>query len=133
MKYEKVGKIKGLLKTNNTYKEVPEEELKGPKYDARTEIRNRKDIEDDLVDTKILLQFISYAIIDIYEALDDTTKSRLKFQTTLQAFTDILRDPANNFRVDVEPDTMGKIMKIVTDELEFAQIAKSKYLDKKGV
>lgn len=114
--------------------ELKKAELNSYKMEARTIIRDisngGKDIEDDLVDTKMVLQFALYAIVDIYNQLTDEQKSSLKYRDNLAMFAPMLQDPSNKLRVDVEPDQVAKIAKILTDEVKFAQIVDEEYLSK---
>jgi len=103
------------------------------KATARAKIRAQKSLEDDLVDTKILLQFLIYGVVDIYSVLTPEQKLALAYDDNLSAFTAIMKDPNNLFRVDVETDQLARISKIVTDELTFANIAKTEYIDKKAL
>lgn len=97
---------------------------------ARAKIREVKDIEDDLTDTKIILQWLAYAVIDIYSVLTDEQKTSMAYGDNIAIFAQMLKNPDAKLRVDVEPNQLEKIQKIFSDELNFAGIAKTEYLDK---
>lgn len=100
------------------------------KKNARQKIRQSKDIEDDLTDTKIIMQWLAYAVIDIYSVLSEEQKADMAYGNNMAMFASMLQNPEAKLRVDVEPDQLLKIQKIFMDELNFANIAKTEYLDK---
>ena len=96
---------------------------------VRKKIRDFKDLEDDVVDTKVILQWVAYALSDIYSVLTDEQKENLKYGQNIDMFTAMLQVPENKLRVDVEPDPLAKVQKIFADEIMFADIVKTEYLD----
>jgi len=99
------------------------------KTEARNEIRKIKDLEDDLVDQKQLLQFMARGFSGLWESLPDDIKSDNPYKDNFDAFSDIVNN--TKFRLDLEEDAPEKIVKIITDEAKFADIVEEKYLSKK--
>jgi len=97
---------------------------------VREDIRNKKGLEDDFVDTKQVIQWLAYAVADIYSVLTATQKSNLSHGNNIAACAQMLMNPDAKLRVDVEPNQLEKISSVFADEMEFADIVKTRYLDK---
>lgn len=103
------------------------------KNNTRGIIRHKKDIEDDFADAKQIMQWMLYGILDLYSVTTPEQKSLLKYDSKFNTFAQMLSDPDVKLRVDVEIDQMSKFTNILHDEVDFANIVKSEYLDKKVV
>jgi len=97
---------------------------------VRSDIRKKKGLEDDFVDTKQVIQWLAYAVVDIYSVLSATQKSKLSHGDNIAACAQMLANPDAFLRVDVETDPLSKISSIFVDEAEYADIVKTRYLDK---
>ena len=97
---------------------------------VRQDIRNKKGLEDDFVDTKQVIQWLAYAVVDIYSVLSVTQKSNLSHGDNIAACAQMLMNPESKLRVDVEPNQLAKISSVFADEMVFADIVKTRYLDK---
>ena len=100
------------------------------KQTARTMIRQRKDIEDDLTDNKQVIQWLLYAVLDLYNALPQSQKDTLKYKNVMSNFYGLMMNDTTKLRVDVEPDPSAKLAKVLQDEIDFAEIVKTEYFDK---
>lgn len=68
------------------------DQIKKTKEFLRTEIRNMKDIEDDLTDTKIVLQNILFFISDLWEnVLTEDQKNLSKYKEVLPVLVQSLK------------------------------------------
>ena len=97
---------------------------------VRQDIRNKKGLEDDFVDTKQVIQWLAYAVVDIYSVLSATQKSKLSHGDNIADCAQMLMNPESELRVDVEPNQLAKIRSVFADEMVFADIVKTRYLDK---
>lgn len=98
------------------------------KKTARQKIRNIKDIEDDLVDQKQLLQFMANGLAGLWFSLPQDIKDENPYKNNFEVFSQIVFD--SKLRLDLESDVIAKITQIINDESKFANIVKDEYLDK---
>lgn len=99
------------------------------KQEARSDIRSIKDYEDDLCDLKQVVQFMARGFAGLWSSLPDEIKVNNPYKDNFDLFTQAVA--ATNMRVDLELDQVSKISDILQDEATFADIVKTKYLDKK--
>ena len=124
-----------LVFTEIVLSDIEKTELKNQKYiqnkklNARNEIRKVKDFEDDLTDQKILIQFLARGLVGVYSVLTDEQKANLPYKENFEIFAAAVT--ANNVRLDKEEDQVQRVMKIIQDEVTFADIAEEEYLSKK--
>jgi len=97
---------------------------------VRSDIREKKGLEDDFIDTKQVIQWLAYAVVDIYSVLSVTQKAALSHGDNIAACAQMLANPDALMRVDVETDPLAKISSVFVDEVEYADIVKTRYLDK---
>ena len=107
--------------------------LSNMKEFVRSDIRKQKSLEDDFVDTKQVIQWLAYAIVDIYGVLTDEQRLLMSYGDNIALFAQMLAQPDNLLRVDVEPDALAKISGVFADEVKFASMVKDRYLDKMWV
>ena len=100
------------------------------KKNARTKIRQVKDIEDDLTDQKQLLQFMARGFAGLWASLPQDIKDNNPYKDNFDAFSAMIIN--SNFRLDLEANQAEKIANIIQDESEFANIVNDEYLSKIG-
>lgn len=98
------------------------------KQNARTKIRNIKDIEDDLTDLKKVVQFMARGFAGLWVSLPQEIKNSNPYKDNFDLFASAIEN--TQFRLDLENDQPTKIAKILQDEAEFAAIVKNEYLSK---
>lgn len=106
---------------------------KSLKNNSREIIRNSKDLEDDFVDTKQIVQWLIYGLLDVYSVLTPEQKTSLKYSGNFTTFEQLLSNPSVKMRVDIETDKIGKFTQILQDEVQFANIVKTEYFDKRVI
>jgi hypothetical protein len=125
--------VKVTQETSET--NVFEDESKADDYvrkmTAREKIRKLKDFEDDLVDQKVLLQFMIYLVLDMYNALPQDQKDAMQFKERIEAFMPLVFDETTKVRADLESDKDAKLLQILQDEVAFSAIVNDEYLSKK--
>ncbi len=98
------------------------------KKGARAKIRHIKDLEDDLVDQKQLIQFMARGFAGLWLSLPDEIKDNNPYRDNFNQFSQVIVDA--NLRLDLEENQGTKIAKIIADESRFADIVKEEYLSK---
>lgn len=99
------------------------------KGNARAKIRELKDIEDDLIDQKQLIQFMARGFAGLWLSLPQEIKDANPFKENFDLFSEIIL--AQKVRLDLEIDQVVKITSIINDEVNFADIVREEYFDKK--
>ena len=124
----------GVLPAGN-YREIEEGEdidsLLLPityKQNARTKIRNIKDIEDDLTDLKKIVQFMARGFAGLWVSLPQELKDANPYKDNFNLFSEAIAN--TEVRLDLEVNQAAKIAKILQDEADFATIVKDEYLSK---
>ena len=102
--------------------------LKLYKDSARKKIRKIKSIDDDLVDTKQLVQFMARGFAGLWISLPQEIKDDNPYAANFDLFSDAIAKC--QVRLDLNPNQVEKIAAILTDEENFAGIVKAEYLDK---
>jgi hypothetical protein len=97
---------------------------------VRSDIRKQKSLEDGFTDTKQVIQWLAYALMDIYGVLTLEQKADMSYSDNISMFAQMLAQPDKLLRVDVEPNAISKISEVFQDEVEFASMVKDRYLDK---
>lgn len=101
-------------------------------FKTREKARSIKDLEDDFVDLKQITLGLMYYILDLHtNVLSEEHISNIRLGTFFDFLATQILPETVKLRVDVEPDYPSKIMKILQEEIFFAQIVKENYLDKK--
>lgn len=118
MKYIPKGKSTGLLKQIISYSEVPEENLSSPKDLIRIEIRQLKDLEDDLVDLKTTVKHLMNVVSDINSVLTKTQIKKLKMNDTMNIINKYLQE---------ETFSDEKLERILNEEKEIDELVQKKY------
>ena len=113
---------------SDVVKLIAEKTPKVQKNTARSKIRNIKDIEDDLVDQKQLIQFLSRGLASLWKTLPTEIKEANPYAENFELFSDEILNV--DVRLDLEADQIAKIMSILKDEEEFAKIVQDEYLGK---
>lgn len=100
------------------------------KESARLNIRKIKDFEDDLTDQKMLIQFLARGLVSIYGVLNEEQKNLLPepYKSNFSTFSSVIFN--NDVRLDKELNPESRVMEIMMDEVEFANIVEKEY---KGV
>lgn len=98
------------------------------KQNARTKIRNIKDIEDDLTDLKKIVQFMARGFAGLWVSLPQELKDVNPYKDNFNLFTEAIIN--TEVRLDLEVNQAAKIAKILQDEAEFATIVNDEYLRK---
>ena len=117
-----------VVKTDEYVSELNAKSNAYNKQVARDTIRDIKDIEDDLVDQKQLVQFIARGFAGLWVSLPEETKEANPYKDNFNAFCTLISE--GDFRIDLEPDQASKIASIMKDESDFAQIVQDEYLSK---
>ena len=100
------------------------------KMSTRNLIRYHKDIEDDIIDQKIVLQNLLFFICDLWKnVLTDEQKAKSKYKEVFSPLADAVMSDDVQLRANLSGPAI--LTKILQDEKEFAVIAKE-YLDKKS-
>ena len=99
------------------------------KGNARTKIREIKDIEDDLVDQKQLIQFMARGFAGLWLSLPQEIKDANPFKANFDLLSEVIL--TQKVRLDLEEDQVLRIGAIINDEVSFADIVKEEYFDKK--
>ena len=97
------------------------------KLNARNRIRKIKDFEDDLTDLKQLVQFMGRGFAGLWVSLPAELKQDNIYKDNFDLFSNAILN--TEFRLDLELDQTAKMVDIINDEVEFADIAKKEYLD----
>lgn len=102
--------------------------MKTSKLNARNKIRKIKDIEDDLTDQKMLIQFLARGLVAVFNSQETAIKDANVYKDGFEALnTTIL---TKDVRLDLENDQIQRIIQIITDEEMFAQIVSEEYKGK---
>lgn len=97
------------------------------KFVTRSKIRQYKDFEDDLADTKLLVEFLLGYIAEDYSNKSVEEKNNFPIKDMMDKF--VLSLEGKNLRINNEK-ILNKISKIIKDESIIARIVKSNYIDK---
>ena len=95
---------------------------------ARSKIRDIKDIEDDLTDTKMLVQFMARGLISLYNAQSQEAKDNNLYKSGFEALSNTIL--GTDVRLDLETDQVERIIQIIKDESAFANIVDTEYKNK---
>jgi len=96
------------------------------KFITRAKIRQFKDFEDDLSDTKLLIEFLLAYIAEDYATKSDTQKAAMPIKDLMEGFLTAVE--ASDLRVNADK-IMNKIPEIIKDESLISKIVKSNYVD----
>lgn len=96
------------------------------KFVTRAKVRQFKDFEDDLSDTKLLIEFLLAYIAEDYSMKSDMQKASLPIKDLMESF--LVAVSESDLRINVEK-IMNKIPQIIKDEALIYKIVKSNYVD----
>jgi len=96
---------------------------------TRAKVREMKDVEDDLVDLKKLVQSLMVFVVDDWNDKDENEKSKSKFKDIFPSIQEAISGSINSLST-IEND-LEKIEEIVDLEVEIAKIVDNYYLTKK--
>ena len=102
--------------------------IKQAKATARGKIRGIKDLEDDLVDQKKIIQFMARGFAGLWASLPQDIKDANPYKDNFDLFSKVI--VGTELRLDLETSQIDKISKIINDEVEFARIVKDEYISK---
>jgi len=97
------------------------------KFITRAKVRQFKDFEDDLSDTKLLVEFLIGYIAEDFQNKTDSEKQSFPMKDIMNGFISDLDD--KNLRIK-NPKILNKISQIIKDESFISRIVKSNYVDK---
>lgn len=96
------------------------------KFITRGKIRQFKDFEDDLSDTKLLVEFLLGYIAEDFTAKSDAEKEQYPIKDLMNSFVAALS--GKDLRINNDK-ILGKVSQIIRDESIIARIVKSSYSD----
>ena len=97
------------------------------KFITRAKVRQFKDFEDDLSDTKLMVEFLLGYIAEDYSVKTDEEKASFPMKDLMEGFITSLE--GKNLRIN-NPKILSKIPQILKDESLISRIVKSNYIDK---
>jgi len=96
------------------------------KFITRAKIRAFKDFEDDLSDTKLLMEFLLGYIAEDFSSKTDEEKEKYPIKDLMNSFVDALN--GKDLRINNEK-ILNKVAQIIKDESFISRIVKSSYID----
>ena len=96
------------------------------KFITRAKIRQFKDFEDDLSDTKLLVEFLLGYIAEDFSTKSDEEKSKYPIKDLMDSL--ILSLSQKDLRINSDK-ILGKVSQIIKDESIISRIVKSNYVD----
>jgi len=96
------------------------------KFITRAKIRQFKDFEDDLADTKLLVEFLLGYIAEDFTMKTDAEKDIFPMKDMMTTFATTL--DTKNIRIN-NPKFLNKIPQIIKDESIISRIVKSNYIE----
>jgi len=97
------------------------------KFITRSKIRQFKDFEDDLSDTKLLIEFLLRYILEDYEMKSESEKANFPMKELMDSLVSTINE--KDIRVN-DTKFLNKIPKIIKDETFISRIVKSNYIEK---
>lgn len=139
--------IKGVISKNVSVLEgIPseepsftDEELNAQKYltnislktSVRAEIQVIKDIEDDLVDLKLMTQSLAIIALDIWSRKTDKEKSASTHKDIMNSLGTLLGSNASSLLVNDFLSTQDKLTRAIANEKLIEELVMTKYLNNK--
>ena len=96
------------------------------KFITRAKIRQFKDFEDDLADTKLLVEFLLGYIAEDFNNKTDAEKANFPMRELMEGFVASLE--GKNLRIN-NPKFLNKIPQIIKDESFISRIVESNYIE----
>ena len=96
------------------------------KFITRAKIRQFKDFEDDLSDTKLLVEFLLGYIAEDFASKTDAEKEQYPIKDLMNSFVEALS--GKDLRINNDK-ILGKVSQIIKDESIISRIVKSNYVD----
>lgn len=96
------------------------------KFITRAKIRSFKDFEDDLSDTKLLVEFLLGYIAEDFASKSDTEKAKYPIKDLMNSFVDAMG--GKNLRINSD-SILNKVSQVIKDESIISRIVKSNYVD----
>jgi hypothetical protein len=97
------------------------------KFITRAKVRQFKDFEDDLSDTKLMVEFLLGYIAEDFISKTEAEKSSFPMKELMEGFISSIEN--KNLRINNEK-LLNKIPQIIKDETLISRIVKSNYIDK---
>lgn len=97
------------------------------KFITRAKIRQFKDFEDDLSDTKLLIEFLLAYIAEDYSTKSEEQKTQMPIKDLMEGFLTTVE--SSDLRINAEK-IMNKIPQIIKEESFINRIVKSNYIDR---
>jgi hypothetical protein len=97
------------------------------KFITRAKVRQFKDFEDDLSDTKLLIEFLLAYIAEDYSTKTDAEKAAMPIKDLMESFLSSIEN--SDLRTNIDK-ILNKIPQIIKDESIISRIVKSNYIDK---
>lgn len=97
------------------------------KFITRAKIRAFKDFEDDLSDTKLLVEFLLGYIAEDFSSKTDEEKEQYPIKDLMNSFVVALNE--KDLRINNDK-ILNKVAQIIKDESIISRIVKSNYIDK---
>lgn len=118
----------GLSEEEQTLVDLAEEYIKklDLKFVTRAKIRSFKDFEDDLSDTKLLVEFLLGYIAEDFDSKTDAEKEKYPIKDLMISFVEALNK--KDLRINNE-NILNKVSQIIKDESFISRIVKSNYID----
>jgi len=112
---------KKLIEMSKKYMDMLEK-----KFVVRANVRKYKDFEDDLADTKLLIEFILGYIKEDYENKSDAEK--MKIDENVRNMVEQFIEMFDKYNLRIKKDNIiEKIERIIKDEINISKIVKSLY------
>lgn len=96
------------------------------KFATRAKIRQFKDFEDDLSDTKLLVEFLLGYISEDYSTKTAEEQEKYPIKGLMDSFVEAL--DGTDLRINNEK-IIGKVSQVIKDESIISRIVKSNYID----
>jgi hypothetical protein len=97
------------------------------KFITRAKVRQFKDFEDDLSDTKLMVEFLLGYIAEDYTNKTEAEKSIFPMKNIMENFVNSITN--KNLRIN-NTKILNKIPQIIKDETLISRIVKTNYIDK---
>jgi hypothetical protein len=100
------------------------------KFVTRAKIRQFKDFEDDLSDTKLLVEFLLGYIVEDYSTKSTAEKDKYPIKDLMNSFVQAFE--GKDLRIN-NTKIIGKVSQIIKDESIISRIVKSNYIEKLNI
>lgn len=125
---EQLNFIETVLTDEEKENLIGQRHLQFSKQSARNKIRSIKDIEDDLTDTKMLVQFLARGLVSTFNSQAQNIKDANIYKDGFEALSSTIL--TKDVRLDLEENQIARIIEIISDEETFANIVQEEYKGK---